>query len=126
MLLHIGLTINDSDDIRNFYEEILLFKTHHTFIINELTCKTIFDLSGPAEVFVMDHHDVQLEIFICENKEKKVFSHVCLEYWKARLIYERAKELGYKAIIKSNPFHDTWFIWDKSGNMFEIKEFSEA
>jgi len=73
----------------------------------------------------MNYQDVQFEIFISLRKEKKVFSHVCLAYWKAELTYNNAKKLGYKAIIKNNPDNDTYFIWDKSGNMFEIKEITQ-
>lgn len=62
------------------------------------------------------------EIFISASKEKKVFSHVCFAYRNAEITYKKAIELGYKTFIKKNPNSKTYFIWDRSGNMFEIKE----
>lgn len=125
MLQHIALTVNDSEEIENFYEKVLLFNMKYKFSVNGEVTRQIFNVEGLTDVYAMNHQDVQFEIFISLRKEKKVFSHVCLAYWKAELTYNNAKKLGYKAIIKNNPDNDTYFIWDKSGNMFEIKEITQ-
>jgi len=121
MLRHIALTVNDSEEIKNFYEEVLLFHQKHKHSVDGEVIRQIFNLDRPTEVYIMEHHDVQFEIFMSPKKEKKVFSHVCLAFRNAEVIYNNTLKLGYKVIIKNNPRNNTYFIWDKSGNMFEIK-----
>jgi extradiol dioxygenase family protein len=125
MLQHIALTINDSEEIENFYENILLFSLKRKFSVNGEVTRQIFNTGETVDVYMMGHQDTQLEIFLSPKKERKVFSHICLAYWKAVITYNMAVELGYKALVKKNPVNDTYFIWDKSGNMFEIKEIVE-
>lgn len=125
MLLHIALTVNDSEEIENFYEEVLLFSIVRKFSVNEEISQKIFQSEEISDVYMMEHQSLHLEIFVSPKKEKKVFSHICLAYWKAAIIFEKAVASGYKAVIKKNPDNDTFFIWDKSGNMFEIKEIQD-
>ncbi|MFN2396768.1 MAG: VOC family protein [Bacteroidales bacterium] len=125
MLQHIALTINDSEEIENFYENILLFSLKYKFSVNGEIVREIFNTEEIVDVYMMGHHDTRLEIFLSPKKEKKVFSHICLAYWKAEIAYNKAIKYGYKALVKNNPKSNTYFIWDKSGNMFEIKEIVE-
>ena len=125
MIQHIALTINDSEEIENFYENILLFSLNHKFSVNGEITRQIFNTEETVDVFMMGHHDTQYEIFVSPKKERKAFSHICLAYRKAEINYKKAIELGYKALIKKNYANNTYFIWDKSGNMFEIKEIVE-
>ncbi len=122
MLQHIALTVNDSKEIKNFYENVLLFSLVRKFSVNGETTQQIFSTDDSADVYLMWNHDIQLEIFLSPKKERKVFSHICLAYWKAELTYKKAVKSGYKALLKKNPVNNTYFIWDKSDNMFEIKE----
>ncbi len=125
MLQHIALTINDSEEIENFYEEVLLFNMKHKSSVNGEILRQIFKVEGLTDVYVMSYQEVQFEIFVSPRKEKKVFSHVCLAFLKAEITYNNAIKGGYQALIKKSEDHDTYFIWDKSGNMFEIKEITE-
>jgi catechol 2,3-dioxygenase-like lactoylglutathione lyase family enzyme len=125
LLQHIALTINDSKEIESFYEGVLKFSLKHKFFLREDIVMQIFHIKGNADVYAMSHQDIHLEIFLSPRREKKIFSHICLAYREAADIYNRALEAGYDGIIKSNPGHDTFFIRDKSGNMFEIKEITE-
>jgi catechol 2,3-dioxygenase-like lactoylglutathione lyase family enzyme len=122
MLQHIALTVNDSEEIENFFKEVLLFNLKHKFSMKEEITHQIFDIEGSTDVYVMGHDDTVLEIFISPMKETKVFSHVCFAFSNAETIYKKASDLGYKTFIKENPNSNTYFIWDRSGNMFEIKE----
>lgn len=123
MLQHIALTVYDSEEIENFYEKVFQFNKKHHHSIDGKVIRQIFNINGTTEVYIMEHHHVQFEIFISQNKEKKVFSHVCLAFRNAEVIYNNALKQGYKVIVKSNPNSNTYFIWDKSGNMFEIKAY---
>lgn len=125
MLQHIALTVNDPEEIENFYEKVLLFDMKYKFSMNGKVPQQIFNIKGPTDVRVLEYQNVQLEIFVSPQKEKKVFSHICLGYWEPENSYRKAVKSGYKALLKHNESHDTYFIWDKSNNMFEIKEMQE-
>ena len=122
MLLHVAISIDSPKDIENFYQKILLFTVQKEFSINKEISHNIFNTEEVADVVLMAHQSVQFEIFISRKKETKLFSHVCLAYKHANLIYEKAINSGYKTRIKKNKDNQTYFIFDKSGNMFEIKE----
>lgn len=121
MLLHVAITIQSSKEIENFYKKILLFTVQRKFSLNKETSQKIFNTEEVVDVYLMEHQSVQFEIFVSRKKEKKLFSHVCLAYRQTNTIYEKAIKLGYETQIKRNKENNTYFIWDKSGNMFEIK-----
>ncbi|MBN2262074.1 MAG: VOC family protein [Prolixibacteraceae bacterium] len=125
MIHHIALTVNESAEVKNFYENVLLFNVHHQFKLTSDLSNNIFGLPTETEVAVMRHHDMEFELFLSAQHETKAFSHVCLTYWKSERIYNKAKRAGYKTVVKPRNEHDTYFIWDRSGNLFEIKELVE-
>lgn len=122
-LQHIGLSVNNFNEINNFFKEILHFNLHHTFSINEEITHHIFQINEKVDVYVMEHQNVEFELFVSTNNERKVFSHVCLAYPNAETIFKSAIEAGYRSVIRHGKMNDTYFIWDESGNMFEIKEY---
>jgi len=126
MLHHIALTVNDFEEIENFYEDVLLLTIHHQFSVSEEISRGLFNIMASADVYMMERQDVRFEIFISEKREKRAFSHVCLVYREAKQVYKKAVEIGYQVRVKQNPKGETYFIRDKSGNMFEIKELIES
>lgn len=121
MLKHIALTVNNEDEIKEFYTDLLDFRLTKQFSLDEKTGQNIFKLSGQAGVYYMTHSNVELEIFLGSHKEKKAYAHICLAYREAEMICQKAAGRGYRTYIKKNPGKDTYFIWDKSGNLFELK-----
>lgn len=124
MLLHLALTINDATDIGNFYQEVLSFSLLRQFSIPAETTQAIFHTDEATDVYLLKQESLQLEIFISNQQEERIFSHLCLAYPSARLLYEKAVKRGYPAYVRHHPVSDTFFIRDKSGNLFEIKEMS--
>jgi len=122
MFQHIALTINDPCEISAFYQNVLQGKVLRQFSLNPDITHTIFNTEGPVEVFVAEVQNTLLEIFLTSETENKVFSHICFSYRNADQVFNKALELGYMALVKKSPSHNTYFIHDKSGNMFEIKE----
>ncbi len=122
MLQHIALTINDSREITGFYQNVLQCVVLRQFTLTPDINRFVFDREGPVDVYVLEAQNTQLEIFLSSQTENKVFSHVCFTYRNADRVFNKAREAGYKAVVKENPSHNTYFIHDKSGNMFEIKE----
>jgi catechol 2,3-dioxygenase-like lactoylglutathione lyase family enzyme len=126
MLQHIALTVNDPEEIENFYKEILLFTTKHKFSVNGEITRQIFNVGETTDVYMMSYDNTYFEIFISPEKERKVFMHTCLAYRKAETICHNAIKRGYHTLVKKNKDHSTYFIRDKSGNIFEIKEMNEC
>jgi catechol 2,3-dioxygenase-like lactoylglutathione lyase family enzyme len=65
----------------------------------------------------------ELELFLTDAINKPNYNHLCLEYWKVGEIFERAKKKNYKTVtfLKDNG-RSAYFIRDKAGNLFELKE----
>ncbi|HDJ34475.1 MAG TPA: hypothetical protein ENF21_10320 [Bacteroidetes bacterium] len=122
MLEHVALAVNDSEDIENFFEEVLMFRLEKKFILPGEVTRQVFDLEKDTDVYLMKHKEVTLEIFITGEKEKRVFSHMCLAYPDPENVYKRAVGKGYAAILREKREQTTYFIRDKSHNMFEIKK----
>lgn len=121
MLQHVALTVNDSEEIEKFYEDVLLFRHGYKFSLKDKIAREIFNVTGTTDVYKMVQMDVQLEIFLSSKKENKVFSHICLAYPDPEKIYHKAVDRGCKTFVKKNPVKNTFFIWDQSGNLFELK-----
>jgi len=123
MLKHIGITVNYPDDIDQFYQKVLMFSTVHKFNLDLALSALLFSIEESPEVFLLYNNGVELEVFVSETNEKKAYTHICLEYANADKVYSNAIELSYKAIKKPNRNGGfTYFIYDKSGNVFEVKE----
>ncbi|MBN2272923.1 MAG: VOC family protein [Bacteroidales bacterium] len=122
MLQHVAFAINDPEEIDAFYKNVLHFTILRTFSINENVSETVFNVPEEVDVYVMGNNDLEFEMFITPLEERKVFSHVCLKYRQSEALYHRAISAGYKAVSRKGMSSQTYFIWDRSGNMFEIKE----
>ncbi|MGE4568218.1 MAG: hypothetical protein AB7C90_03430 [Bacteroidales bacterium] len=123
MLQHIGLSIKTFSEIADFYETVLQFGQCYHFTLNsEEVLQTIFGVEKPVEVFVMERVQLKLELFIDLEGECKRFTHVCMDIPHLADLADQAKCLGYRCFVKKGPQHTTCFLWDKSGNMFELKE----
>ena len=126
MFQHTGLTVNRPEEIRDFYEDVLGFELKRKFTLDQNISHKIFNEAATVDVYLMAHDDAQLEIFLSPLKEKKVFTHVCLAYAENETIYEKAVRHGYDTVVKENPGFNTYFIRDRSGNMFEVKKVTHS
>lgn len=124
MLLHYALAINDPEEIQEFYTNVLQFTPERNFTVNSKLSQEIFNIDTAVDVCMVSLAGSQIEIFITSVQEKKVFSHICLAYRNSKAIYNAAVSGGYSAVARNNPGSDTYFIRDKAGNLFEIKEAS--
>lgn len=122
MLHHVGLTIIEPAEIGRFYEAVLHFHRLKQFTLDsEEVLHSIFATDRQTEVFMLVYQDLKLEIFIDPEGEKGRFTHLCLEYDNPDEVSDHAHQQGYRRWVKKGPNRVTHFIWDKSGNMFEIK-----
>jgi len=126
MVDHIGLAVNYQEDIKDFYQDVLNFSEDYKFSIDSSITGEIFNIIEPVEVKVLCRDDTKLELFLTGRKEHKIFSHICLYCRDADDIYKRSEKGGFRSIVKKGKDKNTYFIRDKSGNMFEVKEPDEV
>lgn len=118
MFNHVGVTINNFEDIENFYKNVLLFEEKSSFHINNDISNKIFNINNITNVYLLQYKDMVLEVFL-DTTYKKVntFSHICISYPNASDIYKNSCDYGYKCYSHGQ----TYFIYDHSDNIYEIK-----
>ena len=122
MLHHVGLSIIEPSEITTFYEAVLHFHLLKQFTLDSgEVLHSIFSTDRQTEVYMMEQQGLKLELFTDPEGERGRFTHLCLEYDNPEEVSDHASQLGYRRWIKKGPNRVTHFIWDKSGNMFEIK-----
>ncbi len=121
-LNHIGLTINDFDDIQNFYINILGFKKIREFNISSDIAKKIFDVEKEILIVVLNNNYLTIELFCFGKSEPKYFSHICFNVKNRNEFIEKIKRTKYHYFIIPRGNYDLLFIKDNSNNLFEIKE----
>ncbi len=123
MLKHIGISVNEKNEIEKFYKEILNFEIDYDFVIESHIAKQIFNIEKAIPVFVIKNKDLVLEVFVVNEKIKSTFNHICLELENRDEIIKKVKKDNYFCDkIKSKNKGETYFVKDKSGNLFELKE----
>ena len=123
MLNHIGISANNIKEIEDFYMYILGFEEQYNFKIDANTVSQIFKIEEEIEVHNLVKEDIVLEIFLYPslNKEKH-FNHLCINTKDISALIEKLKEKGYIYTLIERPNKTLLFAYDKSGNIFEIKE----
>jgi len=119
---HIGLTISESSDIRNFYQNILGMELRRKFVLNHFLAKTIFGIEKELEVYYGKIGNLKLELFITDQEISKTCNHICLSVSERDKFIEKITKNGYEYIVLKREISDLVFVKDKSGNLFEIKE----
>lgn len=122
MFHHIGITIKDKAEVKNFYKNILGFELIKIFTISASLSEKIFNIEKDIEVALVDNKDFTIELFISKMDNKQNYEHICIMVKNREQIIKKAQENRYPCImIEREPF-DLVFVKDKFGNLFEIKE----
>jgi len=121
-LQHIGLTISDKSEVKNFYQDLFGMTEVKNFILNKELSNKIFNVSEDTPAFFMQKDDLFIELFINNNKMEAIYNHICISIKDRGLLVEKAKSRNIECIIVEREFSDLVFIKDRSGNIFEIKE----
>ncbi len=121
-LEHIGLTISESKEIKDFYINILGMREVKTFVLNKILAQKIFGINKNTSAFFLQKNDLFLEIFVTDEKLKQGFNHICLTIKDRETLVTKAEAQNYECIRIERDIFDLIFIKDKSGNIFEIKE----
>jgi len=121
MLEHIAITVNGSDEIINFYQNILGMEEGRNFVLDKSLSAKIFSVNKNLPVYLMQRDDLVLEIFIYKQNLQSV-NHLCISVDNRENLTKKLQEKGYETIIIEREQPDLVFIKDKSGNIFEIKQ----
>ncbi len=122
MLNHIGITINNVSEIKNFYQDVLGLEIVKQFTINEDLSNQVFHINKETEVYIMQKDDLILELFINENPDFKSYNHICINVHSRSNLIKQAKNNNYTCIIIPRETFGLVFVKDSVGNIFEIKE----
>ena len=121
-LNHIALNVSNVDDIIDFYQNILGFNLEYQFELPTELSLNIFEIDHSLPVFLLKKEQVAFELFVFPKKLNRGIAHVCLEIKNREQLISRCKNKGYKVnnIHRDNK-PNLLFVWDTSGNCFEIK-----
>ena len=121
-LEHIAISVSDSAEIKDFYQDLLGMSEVRTFILNKELADRIFGITQESLVFLMQKNNLILEIFMSSGKKNQNFNHICISVKDREILVEKAVDNSYECIRIERDKSDLIFIKDKSGNVFEIKE----
>ena len=123
MLNHVALQINHEDDIQAFYEEIMGFKRIKSFELNSEMSASIFGLNKKVKVVLIERDSLVMELFVTGViLPFEGYQHVCLNVENRRLILDSCRKENYEVTEIPREKHNLCFVRDKSGNLFELKE----
>ncbi|MEA3486933.1 MAG: VOC family protein [Thermodesulfobacteriota bacterium] len=122
MLEHIGITINEENDIQAFYKDLLGLKEVHKFDLYKDLSEKLFGINNAVSVTHLSGDDLFLELFLTYRKQDPVYNHICISVRNRDSLIKKAESRGFPVTqIKRESRDDLLFIRDKSGNIFEIK-----
>jgi len=121
-LEHIALNIIDSQEVKNFYQNVLGMIEVRNYELEKDLAKQFFNIRKNTSVYLLQKDDLFFELFVNTKLYKQGFNHICVKVKNREAIVEKAKKYSYQCIIRKREYFDQIFIGDKSGNIFEIKE----
>ena len=122
MFQHIGITINDISEIKNFYIGVLGLEIKSKFTLQSFISETIFKIKKDVDVTLVGTNNFSLELFLDNVKNEHNFQHICIIFKDRKQVLKNAQNSNYSCtVIKREPF-DIVFIKDHSNNLFEIKQ----
>jgi len=121
-LNHVALNIDNTEDVADFYQNILGLELVYQFELPVAISQNIFGINQSLPAYFCKNEHVAFEIFVLPEKTTKGIAHVCLEISNREQFRTLCKDKGYKVnTIKREGKTDLMFVWDKAGNCFEIK-----
>lgn len=121
-LKHVALSICASEDIREFYETILGMEKVRESVLDRSLTKVIFGIDQDTPVSLYRKNAVFFEIFVVDQKQTASCDHICLAFDDRKAVFEKAQQAGYTAIHELKGTSQIFFIKDKRGNTFELKD----
>lgn len=122
-LNHVALNIGNIEEITGFYQNILGLELEYQFELPTALSQNIFGIDQSLSAYFYKKEHVAFELFVFPDKINIGIAHVCLEISDREKLMTRCIDKGYKVSnIKRDHKPDLLFVWDKTGNCFEIIE----
>jgi catechol 2,3-dioxygenase-like lactoylglutathione lyase family enzyme len=122
MLKHIGLSIFNYSEIKDFYQDLLGFKIEFDMKISAELSKKVFGIEEETSVYMLSKNDLTLELFLTKHTNVNTYQHLCISVENRETFIQKVRKKGYNCIVIKRDKSDLVFIRDKSNNIFEIKE----
>jgi catechol 2,3-dioxygenase-like lactoylglutathione lyase family enzyme len=119
--VHSALSITTPEDVDNFYQDILGMEKVKETVLPGSLANDIFGINRDASVFLCRNEQIFLELFVTDLPQAQNFNHICLAFDDRKSIFEKAQQRGFTCIYKQKENSELFFIKDKSGNVFELK-----
>lgn len=122
-LNHVALNIINVDDVIDFYQNILGMKPEYQFELPATLSHAIFGVNQSLAAYFCKNNQLAFELFVLPETGNNGVAHICLEIPNREKLIAQCKNKAYKiSNIKRDNKANLLFVWDKSGNCFEIKE----
>ncbi len=125
MIKHVGLTITDPDEIKNFYQDILDLNLKKEFTLPKELNQQIFGFYEDVPVSILSNGKSDIEVFVTHLPARNNYSHLCIEVDDRDALIKKTKAHKYPCIVIEREFEPHVFIQDRFGNSFEVKALSE-
>jgi len=119
---HLGLTITEEADIREFYQDILGLHIQREFILEKEMADKIFHRNRDVKIVAGVVGGMYIELFLDSEGKAPAWEHICFAVDNRAALIERCRAKGYQVTVIERKPVDMVFICDRSGNRFEIKQ----
>jgi len=121
-LNHIALTIQNKEELTDFYQNILGFRFEYQYKIDSTLASTLFKIDKQTEIYRYSNDNLHLELFVSSEKTIPAFAHIGIDVEDREIIVEKCKREEYQVTrVERKEKHDLLFVSDKAGNEFELK-----
>jgi catechol 2,3-dioxygenase-like lactoylglutathione lyase family enzyme len=123
MIEHVCLEVSSRERAREIFEEVLGLEPAYSFSIGNELMERIFGVGG-CEAVVYRLGESKLEVFIRPEMEPAAgkTGHLCLLLPDRPGALKAAAERGLKVLHHPRDGRPLYYIRDRDGNIFEIKE----
>ena len=119
--MHIGLTIKNESEVKDFYEDLLNFKLEKQFTLPKDLNQKIFGFYEDTPVYRLSNGFVDIELFLTNLPARKNYTHLSYETTDRKALVDKAKMKNYPTItVEREEKSDLVFLQDQFGNLFEI------
>jgi len=122
MIKHVGLTIKDPSEIKNFYQGLFGLTIEKEFTLTRQLNQQLFGFYEEVPVTRLTNGTDIFEIFVTKLPSRNNYSHLCIEVDDRNAFIQKVKMMNYPLTIVEKEHHPLVFIQDKFGNNFEIFE----
>ncbi len=123
-LIHVGLACSSEENANHFFGYLLgLPMTRRSSLPEDLAIR-LFGIEERCEILYFGNDAIMFEIFLtgwAEQTPRKV-SHACIEVENREELLERAATSGYEVREAPRQDESVFFLSDRDGNLFEVKE----